>query len=210
MLNAFRHQRLLHRLAPHTKNGCSGCSTPFGIKDCCTVAGVGRLGGERCSTPFGIKDCCTDPLNPIRHHTTYRAQRLSASKIAAPYPTTPSFNSHRCAQRLSASKIAAHLSGDGMMFEPEKCSTPFGIKDCCTIFSPSRPVTVACAQRLSASKIAAPHRRSAIYEPYYVLNAFRHQRLLHSLDGLEHGQPWKVLNAFRHQRLLHLGSGLPC
>ena len=43
------------------------CSTPFGIKDCCTVISVNFSDDENlCSTPFGIKDCCTT------HAATYR------------------------------------------------------------------------------------------------------------------------------------------
>ena len=132
VLNAFRHQRLLHTEWMPVLFGVPMCSTPFGIKDCCTRTIVRTLSsGVRCSTPFGIKDCCTD---------------LCA-------------NNDHC------------IHG---------CSTPFGIKDCCTLHRMVCFLRPKGAQRLSASKIAArAFPRSPPRGRRTVLNAFRHQRLLH-------------------------------
>ena len=63
VLNALRHQRLLHSAALVAEYVRRMCSTPCGIKDCCTSPlrwGTRRAG--RCSTPCGIKDCCTNNL----------------------------------------------------------------------------------------------------------------------------------------------------
>ena len=181
MLNAFRHQRLLHPSEIIEVKLGAECSTPFGIKDCCTIQSWPLNDRQqKCSTPFGIKDCCTAD-NQRRHTGSIgSAQRLSASKIAAPLAlTTPSTTVGKCstpfgikdccthenrrkaesdggAQRLSASKIAAL---GAKVIRPElgvRCSTPFGIKDCCTRAGPNRTD-----------------------QGRHVLNAFRHQRLLH-------------------------------
>ena len=65
------------------------------------------------------------------------------------------------------------------------------------------------AQRLSASKIAAPaHHAGRHTSPAEVLNAFRHQRLLHRPDRAGLLPRLGVLNAFRHQREFHTRA--PC
>ena len=154
VLNAFRHQRLLH----------------YGDGD-------DFFGFKLCSTPFGIKDCCTF-LMLVASPAASSAQRLSASKIAA----------------LGVRQ--AHVVGRTV------CSTPFGIKDCCTLVPEDSPEGRG-AQRLSASKIAAPQEELETQQQNFVLNAFRHQRLLHRYRLQRNPRLREVLNAFRHQRLLH-------
>ena len=64
------------------------------------------------------------------------------------------------------------------------------------------------AQRLSASKIISlsfQHESNLIAE---VLNAFRHQRSFHLLNGCDASWKQDVLNAFRHQRSFHFCTSL--
>ena len=194
VLNAFRHQRLLHRPRRRTIQQPLKCSTPFGIKDYCIwrpPRAQPVLNGNNqtvvdieCSTPFGIKDYCImrcahcmsglSVLNAFRHQrllhiskrrnavsvgvyvlNAFRHQRLlHTANRQLPRP-----HSARGAQRLSASKITASVGDD---------RAPAGRR--------------SSAQRLSASKITALPR-SSTHEAHTlprVLNAFRHQRLLHS------------------------------
>ena len=134
VLNAFRHQRVLHARAPAGQELPLGCSTPFGIKEFCTHGADGRGGSEqRCSTPFGIKEFCT----------------LCGLHTADPAG----------AQRLSASKSSAQILLEDHELATPTCSTPFGIKEFCT------------------SGILS----TQFFEMICVLNAFRHQRVLHTL-----------------------------
>ena len=107
------------------------------------------------------------------------------------------------------------------------CSTPFGIRGFCTVvFATARGGAAPYAQRLSASEVFAHY--SVRYSAHYtaVLNAFRHQRFLHTI-GARYSARYNgaqrlsasevfapilrlrgpgellVLNAFRHQRFLH-------
>ena len=48
-------------------------------------------------------------------------------------------------------------------------------------------------------------QRRGVHPEPAVLNAFRHQRRLHSATAAGAGSPADVLNAFRHQRRLHSG-----
>ena len=87
VLNAFRHQRLLHEATGQVAIVDRRCSTPFGIKDYCTpVIPCFPSGLCVCSTPFGIKDYCTRHWHTHPHNSATGAQRLSASKITAPCP----------------------------------------------------------------------------------------------------------------------------
>ena len=217
VLNAFRHQRLLHSTTRSTVHGNSRCSTPFGIKDCCTHVSFDKsLVQSKCSTPFGIKDCCTNSQMDGAHHpaakqvlNAFRHQRLlhrlprGRGEMPLMSLVLNAFRHQRLLhQRQSEIALQRHF---------KMCSTPFGIKDCCTPglireiwcdvlrgaqrLSASKIAaqgsTLASAhtrrsrgaQRLSASKIAALGRKgSEMTKPiyYYVLNAFRHQRLLHA------------------------------
>ena len=180
VLNAFRHQRSLHRVIAWSMAVLAGwCSTPFGIRGLCTRTTTGRPTGPRC------------------------AQRLSASEVSAPLPL------HAGAQDSRA------------------CSTPFGIRGLCTSARSRRRTRSSRAQRLSASEVSARHGRHQPDVAGDVLNAFRHQRSLHSsrsgrlptgwtcstpfgIRGLctrlcppTRGGSARVLNAFRHQRSLH-------
>ncbi len=135
VLNAFRHQRMVHGLAFGPRYEPRKCSTPFGIRGWCTC-GCETTGPtvRKCSTPFGIRGWCTLP-NPFMVSLPNRAQRLSASEDGAlglpPYWPDNSAS----------------------------CSTPFGIRGWCT-------------------RARAGHHRRA-----HVLNAFRHQRMVHSPSG---------------------------
>ena len=157
MLNAFRHQRVLHLASVSTaSSSLSRCSTPFGIKEFCTQSqSMVRVCNDPCSTPFGIKEFCT-PASRARSGLS-SAQRLSASKSSAP---------------RAAKVTTAPLS----------------------------------AQRLSASKSSAQSSWPTSSPALLVLNAFRHQRVLHPRTHERAPFPFDVLNAFRHQRVLHLAA----
>ena len=132
------------------------CSTPFGIKEGYTWM-VSSMVVRRytCSTPFGIKEGYTWRGRwPPRSASS--AQRLSASKRVTLRSGARLFVPPPCAQRLSASKRVT---------QPR----PFPLRRI-----PTR------AQRLSASKRVT--RASGMWRVQYacVLNAFRHQRGLHS------------------------------
>ena len=159
VLNAFRHQRSLHCLTGRNKAQSAMCSTPFGIRGLCTPS----------SRP------------PARSHPG--AQRLSASEVSAPaivelaaireYKCSTPFGirglctrrasarprPRRCAQRLSASEVSAHGCSRAYCAQSTVCSTPFGIRGLCTFALPWS------------------------YAHTGVLNAFRHQRSLHGLQG---------------------------
>ena len=66
-----------------------------------------------------------------------------------------------------------------------RCSTPFGIKG------------------WSTSALAAHCCRSRD-----VLNAFRHQRMVHVAERARVDVAVSVLNAFRHQRMVHVSSSV--
>ena len=179
VLNAFRHQRLLHRPPagfgrgrwigaqrlsaskiaaqgnPYPDADGQSCSTPFGIKDCCTLCYMHyqreRLG---CSTPFGIKDCCTGNYWHAKRRNP-SAQRLSASKIAARPVKLVLRYGLRVLNAFRHQRLL-HLGGSSTVRLTILCSTPFGIKDCCTAGFPCQSFSISG-----------------------VLNAFRHQRLLH-------------------------------
>ena len=157
VLNAFRHQRGLHGPSTFAVSRGDTCSTPFGIKEGCTApCELQKSRWITCSTPFGIKEGCTGFFGFGRGHLL-RAQRLSASKRAAqaanptrthPYRVLNAFrhqrglhppSAHRpcpClsrAQRLSASKRAALETRAHNVDAINLCSTPFGIKEGCTV-----------------------------------------------------------------------------
>mgnify|MGYP000545467746 CR=1 FL=1 len=137
---------------------------------------------QACSTPFGIRGLCTPSSRPpARSHPG--AQRLSASEVSAPaivelaaireYKCSTPFGirglctrrasarprPRRCAQRLSASEVSAHGCSRAYCAQSTVCSTPFGIRGLCTFALPWS------------------------YAHTGVLNAFRHQRSLHGLQG---------------------------
>ena len=181
VLNAFRHQRLLH-LEPRLWAAQQEieCSTPFGIKDCCTSQRQPHgIPDHLCSTPFGIKDCCTWLVKCIFAPPS-SAQRLSASKIAARgQPGIPGLPRKHVLNAFRHQRLLHWRLRSNARRSVRMCSTPFGIKDCCTAENRLVPSSDG-AQRLSASKIAAHSGRSGARSPSRVLNAFRHQRLLHS------------------------------
>ena len=135
VLNAFRHQRFLHRdyrIREHRTPNEYLCSTPFGIKGFCTW---------RVPACFPARDRV---LNAFRH------------------------------QRF------LHVQGQVVYFFPSLCSTPFGIKGFCT--STLGSVAPTGGYVLNAFR----HQRFLHLTPeavgnvtVSVLNAFRHQRFLH-------------------------------
>ena len=132
MLNALRHQRLLHMRPLHSWIITDECSTPCGIKDYCTL-----LSGYESLSYFlvlnalrhqrllhcpanGPRHLASRVLNALRHQRLLhrplwlgpsaglaRAQRLSASKITARVASSVPCTVPVCAQRLAASKITA-------------------------------------------------------------------------------------------------------
>ncbi len=131
VLNAFRHQRFLRRRAWRViRERATRCSTPFGIKDFCVLH-------EPAAGPAEAQ-----VLNAFRHQRFLRMYRADTRTGCS------------CAQRLSASKISACFY-DVANRLPERCSTPFGIKDFCV-----------------------GSERGAQWNRQRVLNAFRHQRFL--------------------------------
>ena len=120
----------------------------------CAVGAAVRA--SMCSTPFGIKDSCTQWTNarqPIyKVLNAFRHQRFLHQGCYRKCQR----NELR-AQRLSASKIPAPSCARLSLLTGTLCSTPFGIKDSCT-----------------------RHRGRPRRRIYRVLNAFRHQRFLHT------------------------------
>ena len=207
VLNAFRHQRFLHRprrdrtrrRSPSTCAQRLSASKVSARIDPVTAATL----AVGCSTPFGIKGFCTSSGGAGRTWNGC-AQRLSASKVSAQWWKRRYLENHRvlnafrhqrflhrrphaavqgrgsCAQRLSASKVSA--------LESAAAAGDAG----------------GSAQRLSASKVSAPASDgSGGAHGSVVLNAFRHQRFLHMRPARPPRRTLKVLNAFRHQRFLH-------
>ncbi len=136
-------------------------------------------------------------LNAFRHqrinHTERRsfliaskcAQRLSASTDKSPLINLDSLGRLNCAQRLSAStdkslnRIAVESRG------------------------------TESAQRLSASTDKSLWRWTPNSgDLHTVLNAFRHQRINHSVGRTCEDCQRLVLNAFRHQRINHVTCGV--
>ena len=59
-------------------------------------------------------------------------------------------------------------------------------------------------QRLTASKVSTPQKLGQVDLAFVVINALRHQRLVHL--GGQDLREWvekEVINALRHQRLVH-------
>ena len=132
VLNAFRHQRLLHSRVSSRYRPSPACSTPFGIRGSCTQ---GPWQGP-CRTP-------------------YSAQRLSASEAPAPYSQSPATTNGRVLNAFRHQRLLhGYLDFGGIA--RYLCSTPFGIRGSCT--SARRPGIrrETSAQRLSASEAPAP------------------------------------------------------
>ncbi len=105
------------------------CSTPFGITEVGTLAGLGFCGALKlCSTPFGITEVGTDSGWPIPQ-PLQGAQRLSASLRWALCGCRPGSVGLIRAQRLSASLRWAQ-GWVPLCVQPRRvCSTPFGITE---------------------------------------------------------------------------------
>ena len=110
----------------------------------------------KCSTPFGIRGWFTSGyVESILW--LGGAQRLSASEVGSPAFPVASSTSERL------------------------CSTPFGIRGWFTRNVLPRSHVNICAQRLSASEVGSLVEFCMIQALQTVLNAFRHQRLVHWL-----------------------------
>ena len=107
------------------------------------------------------------------------------------------------AQRLSASTNGSRGYGETVAVTHSGCSTPFGINEWFTMQLDDLNVEDVGAQRLSASTNGSrPASAESICRPD-VLNAFRHQRMVHGERAHLVCMLIHVLNAFRHQRMVH-------
>ena len=182
------------------------CSTPFGIKEFCTSRSSIRTSRAVCSTPFGIKEFCTrfppqldaihpDVLNAFRHQRVLH-KAPAIMRIWMVSCSTPFGIKEFCTRRFGPKTDSSPRF---------TCSTPFGIKEFCTCGAGAGTSPIdRGAQRLSASKSSA---LVALHHAFadcarQVLNAFRHQRVLH-IGRQRRLAAVVVLNAFRHQRVLH-------
>jgi hypothetical protein len=171
---------------------------------------------ERCGEETG-----PGVLNAFRHqrllHSTLlpavcrhaSAQRLPASEALA-RPARPQARERAKVLNAFRHQRLLHPSSSYSCCIQPRCSTPSGIRGSCTRRARRSPPHGQGAQRLPASEALAHQRLELrVTQQEMVLNAFRHQRLLHTQEENEHAQGPRVLNAFRHQRLLHLVAQLP-
>ena len=156
MLNAFRHQRTIHRSYTLQPDSRQMCSTPFGINERFTIVEAVTLAvTSLCSTPFGINERFTNSLT-IGANAITGAQRLSASTNDSQSWGSRSPPASLGAQRLSASTNDSQSSSARSLhrqsvlnafrhqrtihrsytLQPDSrqmCSTPFGINERFTI-----------------------------------------------------------------------------
>ena len=207
VLNAFRHQRILHlddlaRLVEHRRRAQRLSASKNSALERYLAAEQQLL---MCSTPFGIKEFCTSQCVWRTRSSSIGAQRLSASKNSAPRQMLfVHATLGRCSTPFGIKEFCTCPSTSAPS-RPAWCSTPFGIKEFCTtpmLSGPGRRTvlnafrhqrilhhphairsrTTYCAQRLSASKNSARYASAvAASWMYRVLNAFRHQRILHRI-----------------------------
>ena len=79
VLNAFRHQRMVHPGEKQSSVADKQCSTPFGINEWFTGSKkTPEKGCWWCSTPFGINEWFT-----VRHARTGSSVRMSAQRLSA-------------------------------------------------------------------------------------------------------------------------------
>ncbi len=156
VLNAFRHHRGRHSAVVESlKRRRSGCSTPFGITEVGTPAGLaGGFGASGCSTPFGITEVGTTAtqsrvdddrtvLNAFRHHRG-RHPATDQPPDVARRDVLNAFRHHRgrhierrLATRVRREVLNAfrhhrgrHLSHPmSSHWHVARCSTPFGITE---------------------------------------------------------------------------------
>ena len=154
VLNAFRHHRGRHNSKPSRWLSRPACSTPFGITEVGTLAGLGAVlahqGAQRLSASQrsaqakkGSARRPRDVLNAFRHH---RGRHASTGRdCGRAIPVLNAFRHHR----------GRHWSRSLTLGRP------------------------ACAQRLSASQRSAPATWTRPSTGSRVLNAFRHHRGRH-------------------------------
>ena len=184
VLNAFRHQRTFH-FTRHAR--LSGRTTVLNAfrhqRTIHLVVEELLLLHKWCSTPFGINERFTRP----RSGMAARGRR---------------------AQRLSASTNDSLVVGT-VRLVVVRCSTPFGINERFTFRCEVPSLDPVCAQRLSASTNDSLILPRSILTQVYVLNAFRHQRTIHQRGPVGNRGNGYVLNAFRHQRTIHSATRSP-
>jgi len=140
VLNAFRHQRSNHR-HPH----------PSGPE------------GRACSTPFGIKDRITYITFP-KIYPTFRAQRLSASKIESP-AAPPGPERQEAVLNAFRHQRSNHLRAGGAGINPAQVLNAFRHQRSNHARSSINwAVNGRRAQRLSASKIESQSIRLSAAE----------------------------------------------
>ncbi len=154
MLNAFRHQRYFHPI----RVGRSMLELSAQRLSASKVLSLNRFDHER-------RSCRV--LNAFRHQRYFHAmssrRQFRFSLCSTPFGIKGTFTRYRkgrvaplhCAQRLSASKVLSLKNALSDFARRRKCSTPFGIKGTFT------------------------YSRGKRQFPYFVLNAFRHQRYFH-------------------------------
>ena len=156
VLNAFRHQRTVHRCRHNPSTHRESVLNAFRHQR--TVHshdGSQAIHAIPSAQRLSASTNCSPPVVSLVFVTTSRAQRLSASTNCSP---------------------ANHI--DGIKFD-DWCSTPFGINELFT------------------------EGPSAYGLLHTVLNAFRHQRTVHTREATALLVVGHVLNAFRHQRTVH-------
>ena len=239
VLNAFRHHRVLRAASWADFSSVSGCSTPFGITGCyalvtrppfSVISSAQRLSASQGATLsggawYGRRPC--------------RAQRLSASQgatrrgEASRGPRQDVLNAFRHHRVLRVEGTSGPQLG-------QTCSTPFGITGCYATTCSAKMSTLSCAQRLSASQGAthnsvvmvclqwvcstpfgitgcyADPREGDSGGPDYVLNAFRHHRVLRPErerdyeQGLECSTPFGITGCYAKPSAIASNSAATC
>ena len=177
VLNTFRHQRCLHGTSPERAPAAKSAQR-LSASEMSSLPGLDRL------------LLLLAVLNAFRHqrclHVVIKRETDKAYLCSTPFGIRDVFTTAAstqtapggCAQRLSASEMSSLRIVSGWNGR-SWCSTPFGIRDVFTHWGRSPSSPGRCAQRLSASEMSsrACGPRSGRRTP--VLNAFRHQRCLH-------------------------------
>ena len=155
MINAFRHQRFLHRGVGDTVRIPMLCDQRLSAsKIFAPYSGFCSIASLICDQRLSASKIFARQIKPVFKGKARSDQRLSASKIFARNWNCSGGTRLKGDQRLSASKIFA-----------QKKQAPF------KLFKGD--------QRLSASKIFALYPNLSIVVVGTVINAFRHQRFLH-------------------------------
>ncbi len=230
MLNACRRHGSFHDANQAATTALVKCSTPVGVMDRFTSAGVGLYQYSiSCSTPVGVMDRFTKRFLRLRLRRRVCSTPVGVMDRFTRTDSSTSSPKWR-AQRLSASWI---VSPDAANAQPVSVMDR-GVLNACrrhgSFHTPQPPPIAACtrAQRLSASWIVSHHSQirpwrlpraqrlsaswivSHIYScrvpgPARVLNACRRHGSFHQWHQQDVGINFLVLNACRRH-----GSFHPC